>query len=54
MEPDISSLINKKADRSDRASQAWTVVIHSNTGVVDSNPTWGMGVCVCVSVVLCR
>jgi hypothetical protein len=27
-------------------SQAWTVLARSNTGVVGSDPTWGMDVCV--------
>jgi hypothetical protein len=26
--------------------KAWTVFARSNTGVMDSNPTWGMVVCV--------
>jgi hypothetical protein len=26
--------------------KAWTVFARSNTGIVDSNPTQGMGVCV--------
>jgi hypothetical protein len=37
-------------------SKAWTVFAHSNTGVMGSNPTRGMGVCVglfCVCIVLC-
>jgi hypothetical protein len=37
-------------------SKAWTVFARSNTGIVDSNPTRGMDVCVsllCVCVVLC-
>jgi hypothetical protein len=37
-------------------SEAWTVFTLSNIGVVGSNPTGGMGVCVCllcVYVVLC-
>jgi hypothetical protein len=37
-------------------SKAWTVFARSNTGVVSSNPTQGMDVCVrlfCVCVVLC-
>jgi hypothetical protein len=37
-------------------SKAWTVSVRSNTGVVGSNPTQGMDVCVClfcVCVVLC-
>jgi hypothetical protein len=38
-------------------SKAWNVFTRSNTGIVDSNPTRGMGVCprfFCVCVVLCR
>jgi hypothetical protein len=27
-------------------SKAWTVFARSNTGIVGSNPTWGMDVCV--------
>jgi hypothetical protein len=37
-------------------SKAWTVFARSNTGIVGSNPTRGMDVCVrlfCVCVVLC-
>jgi hypothetical protein len=37
-------------------SRAWTVSARSNTGIVGSNPTWGMDVCVllfCVCAVLC-
>jgi hypothetical protein len=37
-------------------SKAWTVLAISNTGIVGSNPTRGMDVCVrlfCVYVVLC-
>jgi hypothetical protein len=37
-------------------SKAWTVFVRSNSGIVDSNPTEGMDVCVplfCVYVVLC-
>jgi hypothetical protein len=37
-------------------SKAWTVFARSNAGIVGSNPTQGMGVCVrlfCVCVVLC-
>jgi hypothetical protein len=37
-------------------SKAWTVVVCSNTGIVGSNPTWGMNVCAVlfgVCVVLC-
>jgi hypothetical protein len=37
-------------------SKAWTVFTHSNTGIVGSNPTQGMDVCVrlsCVCVGLC-
>jgi hypothetical protein len=36
--------------------KAWTVFVHPNTGIVDSNPTWGMDVCVrifCVCAALC-
>jgi hypothetical protein len=29
-------------------SKAWTVFTHSNNGIVGSNPTQGMDVCVCV------
>jgi hypothetical protein len=29
-------------------SKPWTVFAHSNTGVVGSSPTRGMGVCVCL------
>jgi hypothetical protein len=29
-------------------SKAWTVYAHANTEVVDSNPTCGMNVCVCL------
>jgi hypothetical protein len=29
-------------------SKAWTVLAHSNTGIMGSNPTQGMDVCVCV------
>jgi hypothetical protein len=38
-------------------SKAWTVVGHSNSGIVGSNPTWGMDVCVrlfYVCAVLCE
>jgi hypothetical protein len=31
-------------------SKSWTVFTDSNTRVVGSNPTWGMDVCVCISV----
>jgi hypothetical protein len=37
-------------------SKAWTVFVHSNTGIVGSNTTWGMDICVrlfCVCIVLC-
>jgi hypothetical protein len=37
-------------------SKEWTTFAHSNTGVVGSNPTWGIDVNVhlfCVYVVLC-
>jgi hypothetical protein len=37
-------------------SKAWTVFARSNTGIVGSNPTQGMDVCVrlfCVCVVMC-
>jgi hypothetical protein len=37
-------------------SKEWTVFARSNTGIVGSNPTWGMDVCVrlfYVCVVLC-
>jgi hypothetical protein len=37
-------------------SKAWTVFARANTGIVGSNPTWGMNVCVhlfCVYAVLC-
>jgi hypothetical protein len=37
-------------------SEAWTLFARSNTGIVGSNPTWDMDVCVllfCVYVVLC-
>jgi hypothetical protein len=33
-------------------SKAWTVVAHSNTGIMGSNPTWGMDVCVRLLFVL--
>jgi hypothetical protein len=36
--------------------KAWTAFARSNTGIVGSNPTWDMNVCVrlfCVCVVLC-
>jgi hypothetical protein len=29
-------------------SKAWTVLACSNTGVIVSIPTWGMGICVCL------
>jgi hypothetical protein len=29
-------------------SKTWTVFAHSNTGIMGSNPTWGMDVCVCL------
>jgi hypothetical protein len=29
------------------------VFARSNAGIVDSNPTEGMDICICVSVVLC-
>jgi hypothetical protein len=29
-------------------SQAWTVFARSNSGIVGSNPTQGMDICVCV------
>jgi hypothetical protein len=38
-------------------SKAWNIFARSNTGVVDSNPTQGMDVCLrlfCVYVVLCK
>jgi hypothetical protein len=38
-------------------SNAWTVFARSNTGILGSNPTWGMDVCVrlfCVQVVALR
>jgi hypothetical protein len=35
-------------------SKAWTVFGHSNAGIVGSNPTRGMDVCVRVCVVMCR
>jgi hypothetical protein len=31
-------------------SETWTVFAHSNAGIVDSNPTQGMDVCVCVDL----
>jgi hypothetical protein len=40
-------------------STAWTIFARSNTGIVGSNPTWDMDICVCVyslfvlSCVLC-
>jgi hypothetical protein len=37
-------------------SKAWTAFARSNTGIVGSNPTWGMDVCVhlfCVFVLSC-
>jgi hypothetical protein len=37
-------------------SKAWTVFARSNAGIMGSNPTWGIDVCVrlfCVCVVLC-
>jgi hypothetical protein len=37
-------------------SKTWNAFAHSNAGIVGSNPTWGMDVCVrffCVCVVLC-
>jgi hypothetical protein len=37
-------------------SKAWTVFARSNTGIMGSNPTWGMDVCVrlfCLCAVLC-
>jgi hypothetical protein len=37
-------------------SKAWTVFARSDAGIVDSNPTQGMDVCVrlfCVCIVLC-
>jgi hypothetical protein len=33
---------------------AWTVFTRSNTGIVGSNPTWGMDVCVRLFCVLFR
>jgi hypothetical protein len=36
------------AERGGVQSKAWTVFAHSNAGIVDSNPTQGMNVCVCV------
>jgi hypothetical protein len=35
-------------DHSGCASKAWTASIRSNTGIMDSNPTPGMDICVCV------
>jgi hypothetical protein len=38
-------------------SRAWNVFARSNTGIVGSNPPWGMDFCLrlfCVCVVLCR
>jgi hypothetical protein len=40
----------------DAQSKAWTLFARSNAGIVNSNPTWGMDVCVrllCVCAVLC-
>jgi hypothetical protein len=37
-------------------SKAWTVFTLSNTGIVGSNPTWGIDICVClfyVCTVMC-
>jgi hypothetical protein len=34
-------------------SKAWTVFARSNAGIVGSNPTRGMDVCVCVYSVFC-
>jgi hypothetical protein len=44
------------ADHSGRRSKEWNVIFRANTGIVGSNPTWGMDVCprfFCVCVV-CR
>jgi hypothetical protein len=38
-------------------SKAWIVLARSNTGIVGSNPTWGLDVCVrlfCVQVAVLR
>jgi hypothetical protein len=38
-------------------SKSWTLFAFSNTGIVCSNPTWGMDVCVllfCVCAALCE
>jgi hypothetical protein len=37
----------------DARSKAWTVFARSNAGLVGSNPTQGMDVCVCFYSVLC-
>jgi hypothetical protein len=45
-----------KADHSGRESKAWTVFARPHNGIVGSNPTWFMGVCVplfCDCAVLC-
>jgi hypothetical protein len=34
-------------------SKAWTIFSHSNTGIVDSDPTQGMDVCIKVKLSLC-
>jgi hypothetical protein len=41
------------ADHRGRASKAWTVFARSNTGVVGSNPTRGMDVCVSLFCLCC-
>jgi hypothetical protein len=33
-------------------SKAWTVCVRWNTGIVDSNPTWGMDI-LCACAILC-
>jgi hypothetical protein len=42
--PEFTVYIHVNADHSGRASKAWTVFASSNTGIVHSNPTWGMDV----------
>jgi hypothetical protein len=51
-----TDILSKRRPQWPRSLKAWTVSARSNNGIVGSNPTWGMEVCVrlfCVWAVLC-